>query len=251
MPAGAADRAVKPVLFVSDVHLSPARRDRAAAFRRFLEQEAAGAAALYVLGDLFDHWLGDDEAADDFNRPFLEAFLRLSSHGVPVAVMHGNRDFLLTPGAAERAGIELLGDPCLREIAGVPTLLTHGDLLCTDDVRYQRFRRIVRNPAVQGLFLTLPWGVRGRIGARLKRFSEAEKAAKTAPVMDVNARTVEDWLRRHGAPRLIHGHTHRPARHLHAVDGRERERWVLPDWYRRGGWLACDETGCRLVEAPD
>jgi UDP-2,3-diacylglucosamine hydrolase len=241
---------VKPVLFVSDVHLSPARPERAAAFRRFLEGEAAGAAALYVLGDLFDHWLGDDEAADEFNGPLLEAFSRLAARGVPVAMMHGNRDFLLTPGAAGRAGVELLPDPVLREIAGVPTLLTHGDLLCTDDVRYQRFRRVVRNPAVQGAFLALPWGLRGRIGARLKRLSETEKAAKAAPEMDVNARAVEDWLRRHGCPRLIHGHTHRPARHVHAVDGRECERWVLPDWYRRGGWLACDEAGCRLVDAP-
>lgn len=241
---------MKPVLLVSDVHLSPARPERAAAFRRFLEHEAAQAAALYVLGDLFDHWLGDDEAADEFNGPVLEAFLRLATRGVAVAVMHGNRDFLLTQGAAERAGIELLADPCLREIGGVPTLLTHGDLLCTDDVRYQRFRRLVRNPLVQGLFLALPWGLRGRVGARLKRFSEAEKAAKPAPVMDVNAAAVEEWLRGHGVSRLIHGHTHRPARHAHTVDGRQCERWVLPDWYRRGGWLACDASGCRLVDAP-
>lgn len=241
---------MKPVLLVSDVHLSPARPGRAAAFRHFLEHDAAQASAVYVLGDLFDHWLGDDEAADEFNGPLLDQFSRLATRGIPVAVMHGNRDFLLTPGAAERAGIELLPDPTLREIAGVPTLLTHGDLLCTDDVRYQRFRRIVRNPLVQGIFLALPWSLRGRIGARLKRFSETEKAAKAAPIMDVNPQTVTDWLRRHRCPRLIHGHTHRPARHTHAVDGHECERWVLPDWYRRGGWLACDESGCRLIDAP-
>jgi UDP-2,3-diacylglucosamine hydrolase len=240
---------VKPVLLVSDVHLSPARPGRVAAFRHFLEHDAAQAGALYVLGDLFDHWLGDDEARDALNAPLLAAFSGLASSGVPVAMMHGNRDFLFTETAARRAGIELLPDPALREIAGTPTLLTHGDLLCTDDVRYQRFRRIVRNPLVQRVFLALPWSLRGRVGARLKRLSETEKAAKAAPIMDVSAQTVENWLRRHGCPRLIHGHTHRPARHVHTVDGRECERWVLPDWYRRGGWLACDDAGCRLVDA--
>jgi UDP-2,3-diacylglucosamine hydrolase len=161
--------------------------------------------------------------------------------------MHGNRDFLFSQGAARRDGLELLADPTVRDLFGTRTLLTHGDLLCTDDVRYQRYRARVRRPGVTRAFLALPRTVRHAIGGGLRRVSETEKRAKAPVIMDVNTGAVEETLRRHAYPRLIHGHTHRPGRHVHVVDGHVCERWVLADWYERGSYLRCDERGCEAV----
>ena len=165
----------------------------------------------------------------------------------PVRLMHGNRDFLFSQGAARRDGVELLADPTVRDLFGTRTLLTHGDLLCTDDVRYQRYRARVRRPGVTRAFLALPRAVRHAIGGGLRRVSETEKRAKAPVIMDVNTGAVEEALRRHAYPRLIHGHTHRPGRHVHVVDGHACERWVLADWYERGSYLRCDERGCEAV----
>jgi len=164
-----------------------------------------------------------------------------------VSLLHGNRDFLFGAAAARRSGVQLLPDPTERELFGVPTLLMHGDLLCTDDVRYQRYRARVRRPGVRRAFLALPRALRRAIGEGMRRMSESAKRAKSETIMDVNPGAVEAVLRAHGYPRLIHGHTHRPGRHVHLVDGRACERWVLADWYQRGSYLRCDERGCEAV----
>jgi UDP-2,3-diacylglucosamine hydrolase len=161
--------------------------------------------------------------------------------------MHGNRDFLFGARAAARGGLRLIADPTRRDLFRVPTLLMHGDSLCTDDIRYQRYRARVRRPRVVRLFLALPRAARRAIGLGLRRFSESEKGAKSAAIMDVNAGAVEAALRASGCPRLIHGHTHRPGHHAHVVDGRACERWVLGDWYERGSYLRCDERGCEAM----
>ena len=236
-----------PALFIADVHLSPARAAIAARFLSFLDGEARSASALYILGDLFDRWLGDDAAEDRFNRRLLEALRALAGSGVDVRLMHGNRDFLFGERAARRGGLELLSDPRLFDLFGTRTLLMHGDLLCTDDLRYQRYRARVRRPGVIRTFLALPRAVRHAIGGGMSRVSETEKLAKAPLIMDVNTGTVEETLRRHGYPRLIHGHTHRPGRHVHVVDGHACERWVLGDWYERGSYLRCDRRGCEAV----
>jgi UDP-2,3-diacylglucosamine hydrolase len=238
---------VNPALFISDLHLSPARPAIAERFLRFVREEARSASTLFILGDLFDRWLGDDDAGDAFNRRLLDALRALARAGVAVRLMHGNRDFLFAEGAARNAGLELLADPTLQELFGVRTLLMHGDLLCTDDLRYQRYRARVRRPGVIRAFRALPRAVRQAIGGGLRRVSESEKQAKAPVIMDVNAGAVEETLRRYGYPRLIHGHTHRPGKHVHVVDGHACERWVLADWYERGSYLRCDERGCESV----
>lgn len=231
-----------PVLFVSDLHLAPERPADTAAFHAFLAGPARGAAALYILGDLFEYWLGDDDRSA-FSDGVLDAIAALVRGGVPVYFLHGNRDFLLGRRAAARAGMTLLHDPTLVELFGVPTLLMHGDTLCTDDVAYQRFRAHVRRPWRIRLFLLLPLAARRRVGLALRGKSERAKQGKAPEVMDVNADAVAGALRTHGYPRLIHGHTHRPARHLHELEGQRCERFVLSDWYGRGAYLRVDATG--------
>jgi UDP-2,3-diacylglucosamine hydrolase len=237
----------RPALFVSDLHLSPGRPDMAARFLRFLAAEARGGSALYILGDLFDHWIGDDDADKPFNRGVLDALGALAATGVEIAFQHGNRDFLMSGRAAQRGGLRLIHDPTVRDLFGTRTLLMHGDTLCTDDVRYQRFRARVRRPAVVRMFLALPRGLRHAIAGGLRSMSEAEKGVKPPEIMDVSAPTVEGALRAHGYPRLIHGHTHRPGHHVHTIDGQTCERWVLGDWYQRASYLRCDARGCAAV----
>lgn len=236
-----------PALFVSDLHLSPERPAAVDAFLRLLRGPAREAGALYMLGDLFEYWLGDDDP-DAFNAGILDEIGALSRSGVPTFFMHGNRDFLLGRRAARRAGMTLLHDPTCLALFGVPTLLMHGDTLCTDDRPYQRFRARVRRPAVIRLFLLLPLAVRRRVGTALRGRSESAKREKPMAIMDVNAGAVEQALRTHGYPRLIHGHTHRPGRHLHALEGQSCERIVLADWYERGSYLRVDASGARTLE---
>jgi UDP-2,3-diacylglucosamine hydrolase len=238
---------VQPVLFVSDLHLSPERPAIVERFFRFLREEAQGASALCILGDLLEHWYGDEEANDAFNRELFDALAALGAHGVEVCMLHGNRDFLLSEDAAARGGVKLVADPTMRELFGVRTLLMHGDTLCIDDVGYQRFRAHIRRPGVIRALRALPYGIRKAIGGGLKRVSARGKRLKAPTIMDVNAGAVEALLRTYGYPRLIHGHTHRPNRHVHVVDGHVCERWVLGDWYERGSYLRCDAGGCEAV----
>lgn len=236
-----------PVLLASDLHLAPERPAMVARFRRFLAEHARAAAALYLLGDLFEYWIGDDDAADPFHASLLADLGDLAARGIAVSFLPGNRDFLLGSTVAARAGMRVLAEPVLVTLGGAPTLLMHGDALCTDDRSYQRYRAIVRNRAVQRVFLALPRAARRTLAHGLRRTSDAHTQLKRPAVMDVNAAAVEATLRSHGYPRLIHGHTHRPARHELIVDGRRCERWVLPDWYEAGGFLRCDEQGCSAV----
>lgn len=232
-------------LFISDLHLSPERPAITALFERFLDHAPGDAGGLYILGDLFEAWAGDDDLSEPFNARVVNALARVAAR-MPLYVMHGNRDFLLGPAFARASGARLLPDPSVISLHGTPTLLMHGDTLCTDDTDYQRFRAQVRDARWQADFLAQPLAARKAQIAALRSRSETEKAGKPAAIMDVNPRAVEAALRQHATPRLIHGHTHRPARHAHRVDGMLCERWVLPDWYEQGGYLRCDANGCTL-----
>jgi UDP-2,3-diacylglucosamine hydrolase len=232
-------------IFVSDLHLSPERPGINQVFFDFVAGKAARAESVYILGDLFEYWIGDDDLADPFNASVADALGRLSGRGVKLRLMQGNRDVLLGKAFVQRCGAELMADPTLLDLHGTKTLIMHGDTLCTDDVKYQRFRSWVRHPLVQRLFLCMPLALRRAQMNRMRSESEKHKQVASPAIMDVAQGTVERVLREHGYPRLIHGHTHRPLRHVHTVDGHRCERWVLNDWYQRGGYLACDSSGCR------
>jgi UDP-2,3-diacylglucosamine hydrolase len=234
-------------LFISDLHLSPDRPAATGALMRFLHDTAPAAEALYVLGDLFEYWIGDDGLDQPFNREVADAFRALADRGVRLSFIHGNRDFLIGSRFARESGMQLLSDPTLINLYGPPTLLMHGDTLCSDDVEYQKFRAMVRNPEWQQAFLAKPLAERVRMALDVRGQSEQAKQAKDMAIMDVAPATVEELLRSRAYPRLIHGHTHRPARHEHFVDGRRCERWVLADWYEQGSYLLCDAAGCRAV----
>ncbi len=237
-----------PTLFISDLHLCSGRPQIDRTFFGFLEREARSASALYILGDLFEYWAGDDDLDDPFNASVAAALARLTASGVPAYLMHGNRDFVIGEAFARASGVSLLPDPVLLDLYGQPVLLTHGDTLCTLDREYQAFRREARSETWIRRMLQKPLAERKAAIEALRRQSEQEKRSKPAEIMDVAPAEVEAMLRRHGYPRLIHGHTHRPARHLHTVDGHLCERWVLADWYQTGSYLACDESGCRAVQ---
>jgi UDP-2,3-diacylglucosamine hydrolase len=238
-------------LFISDLHLSAERPDTNEQFFRFLDDEATRAQALYVLGDLFEYWAGDDELKDPVGDPLAidvaRGFRRLSDAGIAVHVMHGNRDFLVGMGFFAASGARHLDDPSVIRLAGAPIALMHGDTLCTDDREYQEWRLTARSAAWQREFLAKPLAERHAALGTLREKSKRVKATKPAEIMDVNADAVRDAFRRHGVRSLIHGHTHRPARHDVEVDGTLCERWVLPDWYGPGGYLALDDVGPRLV----
>ena len=236
------------VLFISDLHLCASRPQINRIFFRFLEREARGAEALYILGDLFEYWAGDDDLDDPFNAVVVRALASLARSGVPVYLMHGNRDFVIGEAFVRASGVTLLPDPSLLNLCGQPVLLLHGDTLCTLDEEYQAFRREARSASWIGNLLAKPLAERKATIESLRRRSECEKHAKPPEIMDVAPAEVETMLRRAGYPRMIHGHTHRPARHVHTIDSRSCERWVLGDWYQGGSYLACDESGCRAVQ---
>lgn len=233
-------------LFVSDLHLCPTRPTTTRLFVDFLARQARQADALYILGDLFEYWAGDDDLPDPFNARICSAIRALSEGGTQVYFLPGNRDFLANGDFARTSGAHLLAEPHLAEIAGTPTLLLHGDTLCSDDHAYQEYRAKVRADAWRSAFLTQSLAERKSQIEALRLLSEQEKQVKPAAIMDANAVAVADVLRCHGYPRLIHGHVHRLARHEHLVDGRACERWVLGDWYDSGNFLNCDESGCRF-----
>src|SRR4029079_11274426 len=211
-----------------------------------------GAHALCVLGDLFEYWIGDDELdapdGDPLVRDAARALRELTQSGVAVRFMHGNRDFLIGQGFSAATGVALLRDPTVLPVAGVPTLLMHGDTLCTDDHDYQAWRRTARSPDWQREFLAAPLAERRKRILQIREKSRQVVAAKPAEIMDVNGGAVRDAFREHKVRRLIHGHTHRAAPHEVEVNGARCERWVLPDWYGDGGgYLAVDEMGAHLV----
>ncbi len=236
-------------LLLSDLHLNEAQPALTRQFFRFLEQVAPSAQSVYILGDLFEYWLGDDTLDQPFPHSIVHALRALSDRGVAVWLMHGNRDFLLGKAFAAQCGLQLLADPHLINLYGTPTMLMHGDLLCTDDHDYQTFRQQVRNPAWQRGFLSLPLAERIAMAQSARDQSKSAQQKKSADIMDVNPDAVHDMLRQYGYPRLIHGHTHRQALHSLLVDGHDCQRWVLPDWHdTQAGWLRCDRQGCQFSD---
>jgi len=231
-------------LFISDLHLqpeSPATRDL---FLHFLERHAAHARQLYLLGDLFEYWAGDDDIDTPFFAAIVRALAGVSRLGVRIFWIAGNRDFLVGEDFARAAGMTLLPDPHLTTLAGVRVLLTHGDAQCTDDLEYQAFRRQVRSNAWQQEFLRQPLAQRKALIQRLRDGSRQAQMGKTMDIMDVNRDAIDALFAESGAELLIHGHTHRPGTHRHGKHVRE----VLPDWDGdvqppRGGWLALDAQG--------
>jgi UDP-2,3-diacylglucosamine hydrolase len=237
-------------IFISDLHLSPERPETVGLFLRFLSRRAPSAHGLYILGDLFDTWIGDDDDTPPYPA-VITALRQLSDSGTRLYFQHGNRDFLVGRRFARASGCTLLRDPMRMDLCGTPTLLMHGDLLCTDDIAYQRFRRYARNPLLTRLFQLRSLEARRAIAADYRMRSGAATAAKPAEIMDVNQGAVERCLRRFGARQLIHGHTHRPARHDFLLDGAPATRWVLPEWQGdRGGALYADAQGIRVEELP-
>ena len=231
-------------VFASDVHLSSSHPATTDAFLRFLDDEVAGRTPrLFLLGDLFEYWAGDDDLDDPLARRVALALRALADSGVETAFIAGNRDFLIGDAFADAARLTLLPDPFETTIAGVPLVLSHGDALCTDDVEYQRFRSMVRQPAWQQEFLMKPLTVRRAVIAGVREKSESAKREKAMAIMDVNAAAVARLLGEHPDAILVHGHTHRPACHEHVVGAVPRTRWVLTDWdldadSPRGGGLA-------------
>jgi UDP-2,3-diacylglucosamine hydrolase len=237
-----------PALFISDLHLTEERPEANERFITFVEEKVRFADALYILGDFFEYWIGDDDLVEPFNAVIAGLLQDLSRRGVQVYLMHGNRDFLIGERFCAATGARLLDDPTVSEIEGVKTLLMHGDTLCTDDLEYQAWRRKARSPEFQAEFLAKPLAERRRAVFGMREKSKQVVQEKTAQIMDVNDDAVRQALRRHGVCRLIHGHTHRPGRHALDVDGQRCERWVLPDWYGRGGYIEVAGDSPRLVQ---
>jgi UDP-2,3-diacylglucosamine hydrolase len=232
-------------LFISDLHIDAARPAIIEQFTEFLRTEAAGAAALYILGDLFESWIGDD-APDAAQLRAIEGLKTLTSGGVPCFVMHGNRDFLLSQRFCAMSGAQLLPDPLIITLYGEPVLVMHGDALCTDDRAYQRLRATVRDADWQRQFLGLSIESRRALAGAARAGSQAHTAAMEQAITDVNADTVARVLRTAATSTLLHGHTHRPAIHALQVDGRPRTRIVLGDWYDQGSVLRWDAAGPEL-----
>jgi UDP-2,3-diacylglucosamine hydrolase len=234
-------------LFISDLHLSADHPHSMAAFQRFIASFALKADALYILGDLFEYWAGDDDRSDFFNAKVVDALHDVTKQGVKIYLMHGNRDLLMGDTLAQAAGATMLDDPTLLDLYGTPTLISHGDKLCTDDVEYQKFRVQVHDSTFQKNFLAQPLAERKAYIEQLREQSNAAKQSKDSAIMDVNDAAVAAMLREYRYPRLIHGHTHRPKRHEHMVDGHCCERWVLSDWDQQASALCCDAQGCRAI----
>jgi UDP-2,3-diacylglucosamine hydrolase len=237
-----------PALFISDLHLSEDRPEANERFFSLLEQEAREAAALYILGDFFEYWIGDDDLAWPFHAVIAGSLRELSRSGVALYFMHGNRDFLIGERFCAATGARLLDDPAVIDLGGEKTLLMHGDTLCTDDLDYQGWRRTARSPAWQQAFLAKSLDERRIAVGGMREKSKEVVQAKPAGIMDVNDGAVREAMQRHGVKRLIHGHTHRPGRHGVALDGGAGERWVLPDWYGRGGYLSVSGNKPKLVQ---
>lgn len=236
---------VATTLFISDLHLDATRPAITDLFLQFLRKQATAAEALYILGDLFEVWIGDDDPAPE-HQVVIAALHELAAQGVALYFMHGNRDFLVGADFAARSGCSLLADPALINLYGTPTLLMHGDTLCSDDIVYQQFRAQVRDPHWQRDFLAKPLAVRRAMAQAARVESAAHTAGSTYEIMDANHNAIIAALRSHNTRQLIHGHTHRPAVHDFEFDGAPARRIVLGDWYEQGSVLRCTEEGCQL-----
>jgi len=229
-------------LFISDLHLDPSRPDISDRLFGLLKGRARQADALYILGDLFEAWLGDDDP-EPLAATVAAELRAVADAGVAIGFIHGNRDFLLGHDYAARCGMRLLPDPTVINLYGEPTLLMHGDLLCTDDSGYQAFRRQVRDPRWISGFLAQPLSARQQFARQARAASAMHQAGAGEAITDVSEGSVRTTLRLYGARRLIHGHTHRPAEHVFDIDGRACERIVLADWHARGEALMIERNG--------
>lgn len=238
-------------LFIADLHLHPAQPAVLQHFFAFLAHRAPQAEALYILGDLFEAWLGDDEDLPAL-MPLYTALRHLSQQGTRLYFMHGNRDFLLGPRFAERCGGELItADSHYLDLYGTPTVLMHGDTLCSRDVAYQHFRQQVRDPAWQRHFLALPLAQRRDAAQQARAQSQQQIQQQTAEIMDVTPNAVTETMRQHGVQHLIHGHTHRPAVHEFELDNQPAYRYVVGDWQTQGAKiLSCEPSAWTLIHFP-
>lgn len=238
------------ILFISDLHLSQERPTITRLFSRFLQQQAQSAEALYILGDLFEVWLGDDMILPEYEEAIRD-LKTVTDSGVPVYIMYGNRDFLMREKFEVLTGATLIHEPCVIDLYQQTTLLLHGDTLCTDDIEYQKLRAMVRNPQWQDEILSKTPEERLALARQLRDTSKAETAQKDNTIMDVNQQAVEQTMRDNRVLKLIHGHTHRPGFHNFQLDNQHAERIVLGDWYESGNYLSCDDQGCELIEFRD
>ncbi len=232
-------------LFISDLHLDAGRPQITQLFLDFLETRASGSDALYILGDLFEAWIGDDDQSD-MNQSVCQGLRQCAASGTPVFVMHGNRDFLLGERFAEQSNVTLLQDPTRIDLYGTPTLLMHGDLLCTDDTEYLSFREMVHDSQWQTGFLVKSLEQRSKIAVDMRALSKEKTSDKAESIMDVNQQAVIQTMTENQVPRLIHGHTHRPDVHELLIANKPARRFVLGDWYEQGSVLECSPDGCEL-----
>lgn len=223
-------------LFISDLHLEESRPDITEAFLGFLDGKASGVDQLYILGDFFEAWIGDDERTP-LQEQIATALRKLRDSGTRIFLMHGNRDFLIGQDFCDRAGATLLDDPTVIDLYGTPTLLMHGDSLCTADVEYQKFRANMRNPQMQKMMLARPLEDRQQMARQLRQMSMAKNQGKAEDIMDVTPEEVVKELEHHGVQLMIHGHTHRPAIHDLEANGEPARRIVLGDWDTHVWWL--------------
>ena len=236
-------------LFISDLHLDIDRPEIGAQFVDFLETEARAADSLYILGDLFESWVGDDDPNPHY-AAMKGAIRALVDSGVPVFFMHGNRDFMIGKQFAAETGVTLLDDPLPVKLYGQSVLLSHGDELCTDDVQYQQVRQMTHDPEWQAMMRAKPLDERLAFAAQARAASKAHHQAASEEIMDVNADAVRDAIRRYDVDILLHGHTHRPAVHEIDIPGRTARRIVLGDWYEQGSVVRWDDAGPRLEALP-
>lgn len=232
--------------FISDLHLADDRPGISAILLRYLDGQAREAERLYLLGDVFEYWLGDDISQPRYTE-VCDALAAVAAAGVAVFFMRGNRDFMVGDAFAASTGCTLLDDPHCIDIDGRRALLSHGDLLCTDDVEHQKFRAMVSQPEVRNRLLGLPAEQREMLAQQLRGMSKSGNSLKSADIMDVNQQTVENLMREHDTALLIHGHTHRCARHEFMLDGKAVQRIVLSDWHEtEGSVLVADQDSLRF-----
>jgi UDP-2,3-diacylglucosamine hydrolase len=234
-------------LFISDLHLDPTNPALIQLAVHFLNTKATQCDSLYILGDLFNIWLGDDLIPEEFT-PVIEQLQHLNHHGVKTYLMVGNRDFLMGKKFAKLTKCKLLKDSCTMDLYGTQTLLLHGDTLCTDDISYQRYRLWSRNKVVQWFFKHLPLKFRHKIAGKIKQKSKQQKQTKSIDIMDVNADEVALIMTKYGVTQLIHGHTHRPAIHHFEISGKPATRIVLGDWHSKASYLECSDRQQRLID---
>ena len=236
-------------LFIADLHLQTEEPAITAGFLRFLQGEARQADALYILGDLFEAWIGDDDP-NPLHQQIASAIKAVVDAGVPFYFIHGNRDFLVGQRFARQSGMLLLAEEERLDLYGREVLIMHGDTLCTDDPGYLAFRAKVHTPWIQRLFLALPLLIRRRIAARMRADSKAANSSKSMDIMDVNPQAVVDVMERHHVQWLIHGHTHRPAVHELQANGQPAWRVVLGAWHSEGSMVKVTPDDVELIHFP-